>query len=97
MVHVQLTFDRIPAGSAMTAPVPGSRTIRVDIDHTIQELMKSAVSRISREIRVKFRERQVQLSGSVQSWYEKQMAQESLRSVSRSYAIRNDIRVPAWN
>ena len=81
----------------MSTPNPGGQAIRLDTDHTIQDLMTAAVSRISSDIRVAFRERQVHLTGSTQSWYEKQLAQESLRTVSRSVVIYNDISVTGWN
>ena len=76
---------------------PGGQAIRLDTDHTIQSLMSSAVSRINSEIRVEFREQKVHLTGSTESWHEKQLAQESLRSVSQSYVIHNEISVAAWN
>ena len=58
--------------------------------------MSSAVSRINSEIRVEFRDDQVVLRGVTESWHEKQLAQESLRSVSQSYVIHNEISVAAW-
>ena len=69
----------------------------MDTDHTVQDLMVAAVSRISSGFRVELRQQQVFLTGSTHSWYEKQLAQESLRSVSNSYVIRNDIIVAEWN
>jgi hypothetical protein len=75
----------------------GRQAIRLDTDHTVQELMASAVVRISAAIRVELCEQQVRLTGSVASWHEKQLAQETLRSISQSYVISNEITVPAWN
>ena len=94
---MQLTLDRFPTGSSMSTPGPVSKAVRVDTDHTVQDLMAAAVSRISSEVRVELRQHQVFLTGSTQSWYEKQLAQESLRSVSNSYVIRNDIIVAGRN
>lgn len=73
------------------------KTVRLDTDHAVEELMAVAVSRINGSIRVTLREREVQLSGQADSWHEKQLAQESLRAVSNSYQIRNQIRVAGWN
>ncbi|MEO2031449.1 MAG: hypothetical protein ABGZ35_05140 [Planctomycetaceae bacterium] len=80
----------------MSAPIPDGQAIRLDTHHTIQNLMSSAVSRINSEIRVEFRDDQVVLRGVTESWHEKQLAQESLRSVSQSYVIHNEISVAAW-
>jgi osmotically-inducible protein OsmY len=67
------------------------------MDHAVMELMTTAISRINGDLRVVVADRMVQLSGQVNSWHEKQLAQESLRSVCSSYRIRNDIRVTSWN
>ena len=60
------------------------------------ELMANAVSRINSNLQVDFIDHTVQVSGHANTWHEKQLAQESLRSVCSSYQIRNDIRVNAW-
>ncbi len=58
--------------------------------------MTNAVARISGAIQVELRDQHVRLTGCAQTWHEKQLAQETLRSIGRSYVIRNDINVPAW-
>jgi len=63
----------------------------------VAELMSTAVSRINSNLQVEVVDQWVQVSGQANSWHEKQLAQESLRSVCSSYQIRNDIRVAAWN
>ena len=70
-----------------------SRNLRLDTDHCVQELMGKAVARVCREVDVRVRHNDVYLSGVTESWYEKQMAQESLRDVSAAYRIHNDIAV----
>ncbi len=81
----------------MSGPTSSARSIRLDTDHVMQELMAAAIARISGAIRLEVRERQVLLTGTTESWHEKQQAQESLRSLSRDYLICNEIRVAAWN
>lgn len=81
----------------MSSSNSGSRAVRLDTEHAIQHLMSSAVSRISKEIRVEFREQQIHLTGSTGSWHEKQLAQETLRAVSQAYVIHNAISVNGWN
>ena len=44
-------------------------------------------------IRVHVCEDQMQLLGTVASWYQKQQAQETARDVAPEYRIRNDLRV----
>ena len=70
--------------------------IRLDTEHAVQELMKSAVARICRAVRVEICEQHIYLTGAAASWHEKQLAQEALRSISGSYRICNKIAVPAW-
>lgn len=72
------------------------RSVRLDTDHAVQELMSAAVARINSAIQLEFRDRHVCLSGVAESWHEKQQAQESLRALSGQYTIRNEIRVPVW-
>ena len=74
-----------------------SRSIRLDTDHAVQELMANTVARISRDVCIHVQRECVFLSGATNSWYEKQLVQESLRDISRSYQIHNDIAVAAWN
>lgn len=70
--------------------------VRLDTEHTVQELMSRAISQINGALRVELSEQQVRLTGATESWHEKQMAQETLRSMSSRYVIRNDIQVSAW-
>jgi len=81
----------------MTELTTSARAIRINTDHTVQEMMVQAATRISAGIRVRVLDQQVQLTGMVSSWHEKQLAQESLRSVSSDYQIRNELSVAAWN
>ena len=82
---------------AMSTTVLGGGVIRLDTDHTVPDLMAVDVSGINRDIRMRIRQQRVHLTGSVCTWHEKQLAQESLRSVSRSFVIQNDISVAGWN
>ena len=72
-------------------------TVRLDPDHTAEQLMSAAAARISGSICVALCDSRVHLTGSTRSWHEKQQAQESVRSVSSVYTIQNDILVEAWN
>ena len=81
----------------MTELTTSACAIRINTDHTVQELMVQAAARISAGICVGVLDQQVQLTGIVSSWHEKQLAQESLRSVSSDYQIRNELNVGVWN
>jgi len=81
----------------MPQPISNGRVVRVDTDHAVLELMATAVSRINGSLTVEIQDRLVQVSGQAGSWHEKQLAQESLRSVCSSYRICNNIRVAAWD
>jgi len=72
------------------------RMLCLDIDHTVEQLMTAAVARISSRVRVHVDADRVLVSGTVNSWHEKQLVQESLRAVSPSYRISNEISVNAW-
>ena len=72
-------------------------TVRLDPDHTAEQLMSAAAARISGGISVTVRESCVHLTGHTLSWHEKQLAQESVRCVSSAYTIQNDIIVDTWN
>ncbi len=56
--------------------------LRVDPGHSLNELVETALKRVfplaSQNIRWRVRDKRVCLTGSVQSYYEKQLAQETL-------------------
>ena len=60
------------------------QALRLDTDHTVQELMASAVARITAAVPVELCEQQVRLTGSVAGWHEQQWVQETLRSISHA-------------
>ncbi len=70
---------------------------RDDSYHDTRELVESALGRYaqlsSRKIRVGIDDHSVTLEGVVGSYYHKQLAQESARSVARSRTIHNELLV----
>lgn len=85
----------LPDGVPM--PAVAERTahsLRIDVDHTLQQLLLlSCRQHALQHVDVLVREHTVQLTGHVSSWYEKQLAQESVRSMVRSHRISNQIQV----
>ncbi|MEZ6127196.1 MAG: BON domain-containing protein [Planctomycetaceae bacterium] len=74
--------------------LPASRYFRVDTDHKLHEMMQRAVARLhGRDIGIQLHDRQVILTGTVRSWAEKQTAQESIRALSGSRRIVNELHV----
>ena len=79
-------------------PSPKSdRYFRVDPHHETLELMQKAVAHLQlSDFQLQLREHTIHLSGSVQSWSEKQSAQECIRSLAGSRRIENDLDVAAF-
>jgi hypothetical protein len=65
--------------------------------HDLHELLGTALNRHSSlfrdKVRVEMCDREIVLSGIVGSYYHKQLAQESLRSLAGDHTIRNEIHV----
>lgn len=81
------------AGSNSTT-LSADRTVRIDTDHHLVELMQSAVDRLhGNRVDVQLCDEYVLLRGSVNSWSAKQSAQESIRRMSASRTIQNDLAV----
>lgn len=57
------------------------------------QLERTLQSQLLRSIRVHICGNEMQLFGQVGSWYEKQQAQETARSIAPMYRIRNELRV----
>ncbi len=74
------------------APIPATQTphegmeLAIRLERRLQCLMQLSV-------RVHVCEDQLQLFGTVPSWYLKQQAQEVAREVAPEYRIRNELRV----
>lgn len=71
-----------------------ARSIRIDTDHCVYEMMQRAVERMSNaSVTVQMSGDTVLLTGSVNSWQDKQDAQEAIRAISRSRTIHNELQV----
>ena len=68
-----------------------------DRRHSLEELVHSTLSRspylTGRSLRIEVVEDDVVLSGVVRSYYQKQMAQESLRNLAGVGRVRNELEV----
>ena len=71
-------------------------SLRLDTDHAVEQLMTTAAGQISSSVQVRIDADCVVISGTTESWYEKQLVQESLRAVCSTYRISNRISVPVW-
>lgn len=89
IIHSLMSQSRRPFSSA-------DRTFRVDTEHHLVEMMASALKHMNRAIHVELREEAVLLQGSVDSWAEKQEAQEAIRQMTGSRMIHNCLDVGAF-
>ncbi|MCA9057347.1 MAG: BON domain-containing protein [Planctomycetaceae bacterium] len=70
------------------------RTLRIDPEHQLGELMQDSVSRMLMNcVDVMLQHDEVWLTGRVTSYHEKQLAQESVRSLAGKRRIRNLVAV----
>jgi osmotically-inducible protein OsmY len=74
-----------------------SQHVHADPPHDIRDLIRGALDRnpcfAGRDVKVEFDRQDVILRGSVSSYYQKQVAQESLRRITGIGAIRNELEV----
>jgi hypothetical protein len=85
-------MSRISGSDSPT--LPSGRTLRIDTDHLLLEMMQTAINRLLRgNIDVQLTEDCVLLRGAVNSWSLKQSAQESIHKMSASRTIVNDLDV----
>lgn len=72
------------------------RVFRLDKTHELQSQLEIAVRRqLLNAVEVVVEEETIQLNGTVSSWYEKQLAQETVRANAAACRIRNALRVAA--
>jgi len=68
------------------------KTIRIDDGETEVELAQARIDRLlMRSVRVNVRDDDLVLTGSVNTWHEKQLAQELVREVHPGLRIRNQL------
>lgn len=71
-----------------------AKSIRIDTDHCMHEMMQRAVERMpNASVKVQMSRQAVLLTGTVNSWQDKQDAQESIRAISRTRKIHNELQV----
>ena len=71
-----------------------ARKVRFDREHKLERLVSKSIQRLQLfGVDVSLQEDDVVLSGRVYSWYEKQLAQESVRTMVPTLRIRNQIEV----
>jgi len=68
-----------------------------DSRHDLSDLLSNALARnpyfANRNVRIEMQEDEIVLKGSVNSYYLKQLAQESVRTLKSAERIRNEIEV----
>ena len=68
-----------------------------DSRHELSDLLSNALARnpyfANRNVRIELQENEIVLKGSVHTYYLKQLAQESVRSLKSAERIRNEIEV----
>lgn len=88
-----------PAPSPALAPPSPLPQHYCDAPHDLRDLVQSALARsfhfAGRGIRVELDGDAVVLRGTVRSYYQKQVAQESVRSIDGVRRIRNELEVIA--
>ena len=90
---------QLAASPALRTPPSPLPQHYCDEPHDLRELVQSALARsfhfAGRGIRVEFDGEAVVLRGTVRSYYQKQVAQESVRSIEGVRRIRNELEVIA--
>lgn len=91
----EATNDRPPSQmQSSSTPRNSTGSVRVDTDHHLHEMMQRAVGRLQQaSVQVQLSRDSVLLTGSVNSWHEKQFAQEAIRVLSRTRRIHNELQV----
>lgn len=90
----ELYQQLLPNMSSSSSSQAGSTYFRIDSEHQLLEMMQATVARIcAAKIQVAMHDDSVLLSGSVNSWYDKQQAQESLRRLTGARTILNELAV----
>jgi osmotically-inducible protein OsmY len=73
------------------------QTVQFDPSHDVHDLVRRTLARNphfnGRDLRVEFDQRDVIIRGAVRSYYQKQIAQESVRRITGIGAIRNELEV----
>lgn len=71
--------------------------VQIDPPHDLRDLVRDVLARnpyfVGRNLRVDFDRRDVILRGAVGSYYQKQVAQESIRRIDGLGSIRNELEV----
>jgi len=71
-----------------------ARSIRIDTDHCMHEMMQRAVERLpNTSVKVQMSRHAVLLTGTVNTWQDKQDAQEAVRAINRTRKIHNELQV----
>jgi hypothetical protein len=74
-----------------------SQNLYQDSQHSLHELVETALSRslfpLGPELKIELAHRAVIIRGVVQSYYQKQLAQESIRGLCGFRQIRNELQV----
>lgn len=87
-------FGAIPFDEALSAM---NEHIYQDSKHSLQELVHSTLARspylMGRNLHIAVDQDSIVLSGVVQTYYQKQMAQETIRQMSGVANVRNEIEV----
>lgn len=79
----------------MTTSSPSASPIfRVDTEHHLLDMMKQAVSRLNaHNLDIQLDDEAVLLHGTVDCWHDKQRVQESVRGLTGSRFIENNLQV----
>ena len=79
---------------ATSTSAQSSTYLRIDTEHHLLDMMKTAVSRLNaRDVDIQFDDDAVLLSGTVDCWHDKQRIQESVRGLTGSRFIENNLQV----
>jgi osmotically-inducible protein OsmY len=74
-------------------PTPSIPSPALELSRQLHRILARNLQVAGRDLRIDVSERGVVLSGTVRSWYHKQLAQESIRRLAGEASIRNEIEV----
>lgn len=69
-----------------------STQFRIDPEHTVLEMIQQSLHRLMIDgVQFELTQAEIRLTGRVSSWRDKQLVQETLRDITKSRQIRNEL------
>ncbi|NQV25701.1 MAG: BON domain-containing protein [Rhodopirellula sp.] len=96
LLSPSLISDRTQNLELQTVPYPLRESECVRTIERVSQALRTTCQWAFREIEVSVREGVVRIEGQVASYYQKQLAQETVRKLLPQTVIRNELNVVTW-